>query len=241
MIRIIRRVLVGIVLMFLVSGAVSIGGAITKTDFSLKMPDELPNGLKLIDIDYLDSPRYTHYNFAVKHFPHFISCKCYIYSEKEISKDTPVYTESITVYEFESGEYAIADFQKLIFREPENAKLLSDIITEWREAGREISAELLQLERDIPNCCVVGESHEDFPLFQLDKYIVRVDSTVAIETAEMIYSLNKATQTPTPVPTPTPTATSTPSPSPTPEPPGFEAVFAIAGLLTVIYLLRRRK
>ena len=62
--------------------------------------------------------------------------------------------------------------------------------------------------------------------------------------------------TPTPAPTPTPTplvekptptippATATPEPTPTPTPaePGFEAVFAIAGLLAVAYLvLRRRK
>jgi len=49
---------------------------------------------------------------------------------------------------------------------------------------------------------------------------------------------------PVPSPTPSPTVTSTPTaiPSPTPAPtPGFEAVFAIAGLLAVVYLLRRRK
>ena len=62
------------------------------------------------------------------------------------------------------------------------------------------------------------------------------------------------TPTPTPTPTPvvTPTATPTmppmtppPSPTPTPTPkpgiPGYEAVFAIAGLLAVAYLVLRRK
>jgi len=57
------------------------------------------------------------------------------------------------------------------------------------------------------------------------------------------------TSTPSPSPSPTPTValtptpivTPTPTPSPTPAPtPGFEAVFAIAGLLAVAYLLRRR-
>ncbi|MBU2618011.1 MAG: PGF-CTERM sorting domain-containing protein [Euryarchaeota archaeon] len=50
------------------------------------------------------------------------------------------------------------------------------------------------------------------------------------------------TVTPTPAPTPTsaPTPTPTPAPTPTPTPmPGFEAVFAIVGLLAVAYLLRR--
>ena len=32
-----------------------------------------------------------------------------------------------------------------------------------------------------------------------------------------------------------------PTPEPTPEPPGFEAIFAIAGLIVIAYLLRRRK
>ena len=55
------------------------------------------------------------------------------------------------------------------------------------------------------------------------------------------------TPTPTPVvPTPTPTPEPTPTPTPTPEPlipriPGFEAVFAIVGLLAVAYLIRRRE
>jgi len=38
-----------------------------------------------------------------------------------------------------------------------------------------------------------------------------------------------------PVPLPSPVIT------PTPTPPGFEAIFTIAGLLAVVYLLRRRK
>lgn len=58
------------------------------------------------------------------------------------------------------------------------------------------------------------------------------------------------TPTPTSIVTPTlkPSVTATPSPtpiitplsSPTPTPPGFEGIFAIAGLLAVTYLLRRR-
>jgi parallel beta-helix repeat protein len=48
------------------------------------------------------------------------------------------------------------------------------------------------------------------------------------------------TGTPTvPVPKPTPTPSPTEAPTPTPEEPGFEAIFAIAGLLVVAYILRR--
>jgi len=45
-----------------------------------------------------------------------------------------------------------------------------------------------------------------------------------------------------PPPTPSIGPVATPSPTPTPKPPGFEAVFAIAGLFAIAYLvLRRRK
>ena len=53
------------------------------------------------------------------------------------------------------------------------------------------------------------------------------------------------TPSPTPLHTPTPTITLTPTPSPTPTPTpapaGFEVVVAIVGLLTITYLLRRKK
>jgi PGF-CTERM protein len=50
--------------------------------------------------------------------------------------------------------------------------------------------------------------------------------------------------TPTPAPTPAPTpkpTTPAPTPTPTPTQPGFEAVFAIAGLLAVAYLVLRQR
>jgi PGF-CTERM protein len=47
---------------------------------------------------------------------------------------------------------------------------------------------------------------------------------------------------PTPMPTPSPTATATKIPIPVEKGvPGFEAIFTIAGILAVTYLLRRRK
>ena len=47
---------------------------------------------------------------------------------------------------------------------------------------------------------------------------------------------------PTPTPSPTATPVATPTPTPTPKEPGFEAGFAIAGILAIAYLaLRRRK
>ncbi len=70
--------------------------------------------------------------------------------------------------------------------------------------------------------------------------------TVDILTVVPTPTPTEVTPTPTVTATPTapPTATPTPTPTetPTPTPPGFEAVFAIGGLLAVAYLvLRRRK
>lgn len=134
--------------------------------------------------------------------------------------------------------------------------LLSDFILETRieaeKAGMSAElieaelADLVQLERDIPNYCIYDYVGDRDGLFQLDKYIV-------MGAGNEVYSLNKVTQTPTPppvvapsvTPIPTPVLTPTPSPSPTPSStpsvPGFGTVFAIAGLLTVVYLLRRRE
>jgi len=52
------------------------------------------------------------------------------------------------------------------------------------------------------------------------------------------FTIHASSQTPPQTVTPTPMP---PAPTPIPSIPGFEAIFAIAGLLTVTYLLRRRK
>lgn len=54
-------------------------------------------------------------------------------------------------------------------------------------------------------------------------------------------TLTPPTVVSTPTPEVTPTAPPIESPTPTPEEPGFEAVFAIAGLFAVAYLVMRRK
>ncbi|MCW3141970.1 MAG: ABC transporter substrate-binding protein [Methanophagales archaeon] len=63
--------------------------------------------------------------------------------------------------------------------------------------------------------------------------------------AEAPIPISTPTATATPTPTPMATATATPPPSaaptPTPKPPGFEATFAIAGLLAVAYLFLRKR
>ena len=73
------------------------------------------------------------------------------------------------------------------------------------------------------------------------------EATVTIGAAAAPTPTPVTTPTPTPIttPVPTPVTTATPvpteEPTPTPEEPGFEAVFAIAGLLAVAYLVLRIK
>jgi len=52
----------------------------------------------------------------------------------------------------------------------------------------------------------------------------------------------KPTTTPVPTPVATPVAPPAPAtPTPTPEEPGFEAIFTVAGLLAIAYLVLREK
>ena len=70
-----------------------------------------------------------------------------------------------------------------------------------------------------------------------------ISPSPALTSTPMLTPTSALTPTPTisPMPSPSPTPGPTLTPTPTPEPPGFEAVFAIAGLLAVAYLVLRRK
>ena len=64
---------------------------------------------------------------------------------------------------------------------------------------------------------------------------------IPIEMNKLVFISEEAVSTPVPTMTVAPTATPSPSPTSAPEQPGFEAVFAIAGLLAVAYRVLRRK
>jgi PGF-CTERM protein len=81
-----------------------------------------------------------------------------------------------------------------------------------------------------------GDGHTD----EVEVFITGAEAKAIEEKVEEVAEvvgvvIEEITATPTPKPTPAP------APEPTPTPPGFEAVFAIAGILAVTYLLRRRK
>ena len=83
-----------------------------------------------------------------------------------------------------------------------------------------------------------GEGHTDeVEVFIRGAEAVTIKEGVK-EVAEVVgEEIEEITATPMPTPAPTPE----PTPEPIPKPPGFEAIFAIVGLLAVTYLLRRRK
>jgi len=80
-----------------------------------------------------------------------------------------------------------------------------------------------------------GDGHTD---------TVTVEITAAVPTPTPVVSPTPTpvvSPTPPPEVTPTPTPTPVETPTPTPKPPGFEAVFAIAGLLAIAYLVLRKR
>jgi PGF-CTERM protein len=80
-----------------------------------------------------------------------------------------------------------------------------------------------------------GDGHVD----EAEVFITGAGVAEIVEEVEEVVEEITATPAPTPKPTPAPTAA--PTPEATPKPPGFEAIFAIAGLLAVAYLVLRRK
>ena len=82
----------------------------------------------------------------------------------------------------------------------------------------------------IPVCGVFGSS--------LSLTVIPSTGEIPAELPLYFYQNGTRMLAPTPVPTPTPMPTSTPTPSP--PIPGFEAVFAIIGLLAVAYFVQRR-
>ncbi len=75
--------------------------------------------------------------------------------------------------------------------------------------------------------------------FSVDTFLVKFSEPTPTPTPSP--TPTPPTPTVTPTSSPTPTLTPAPSPTPTPTPPGFEAGFAIAGLLAVAYLVLRRR
>jgi PGF-CTERM protein len=74
-----------------------------------------------------------------------------------------------------------------------------------------------------------------------DEVEVFITGAGVAEIKEEVEEEITATPAPTLAPTPAPAPTAAPTPEATPKPPGFEAVFAIAGLLAVAYLVLKRK
>lgn len=227
-----RKIFVGILLMCVVLGAMSISCGIENGDFSIKMPDDLPTGQKLVKTG---GEEIIHEDMG-RHFPHYIGCEAYFYSVKPTYEGYSTEQTGIIVCAFESENDAKGDLQNLVISDP-NVMSLSDFVENMaKESGvseNELRKELERvapsyLECDIPDACMIGEFDGIF--FPLGKNIAWIASEKEAlrlpEIAEAVYSLN---------------AEAVPMSTPAEKQPGFEAVFAIACLLGVAYLIRRKK
>jgi len=227
-----RKALVGILLICLELWAMPISCGIEDGDSSIKMPDELPNGQKLVKTG---GEEIIHEDMS-RHFPHYISCNAYFYSVKPTYESYSTEQTGIIVCAFNSENDAKGDLQNLVINDPQ-VILLSDFVENMaKETGvsesefrKELESDAPSyLECDIPDACMIGEF--DGILFPLGKNVVWVASEEEAlrlpEIAEAVYSLN---------------AEAAPMSLPAEKQPGFVVVFAITGLLAVAYLIRRRK
>ena len=129
------------------------------------------------------------------------------------------YSRGTAYYYLNQYERAIKDFDRAIELNPNDVKAYYNrgiVYYDLKQYGRAIKDFDRAIERN-PNFAEAYEKRE-LALSKLEE--------------------QKPTQTPTPVVTETPTSTIT---TPIPTPPGFEAFFVIAGLLTVAFLINQNK
>ncbi|MGB7532276.1 MAG: PGF-CTERM sorting domain-containing protein [Halobacteriota archaeon] len=166
----------------------------------------------------------------------------------------------VLAFKVESGYVDLNPAETVAIGEPLNLTGVTN-----REPGAIVTIDTFAGPMELP----VGIAEVEWPTADEGVFAATIDTTDAVEgtytleaddgdgntdTITVVIGAAAPTATPTPEPTAEPTATAIPTPAataeptaepaaePTPEEPGFEAVFAIAGLLSIAYLvLRRRK
>jgi len=142
-------------------------------------------------------------------------------------------TGTLVGINFDNKSFNIGDPDRL------QVRLNDRLMNRTRDLNR------LYSETDIPQCWWLAQDNAVQMLCNIPQFseqVITIESGVTPE----VTPTPSLTPAPTPISSPTPTVSPsvTPTPTPTPEEkgvPGFEAVFAIAGLSVVAYLLRRRK
>jgi PGF-CTERM protein len=137
---------------------------------------------------------------------------------------------------FDNRSFAIGDPDRL------QVRLNDRLMNRTRDLNR------LYNETDIPQCWWLEQAGSVQMICNIPRFSEQI---ITIEPGITPEGTPEITPAPSPTPTPSPTPMLTPSPTPavlppvtstptpTPTPPGFEVVFAIAGLLAVAYILRR--
>ena len=218
-----RKALIGILILCLLVGLMPISCGV-----GIKMPDELPNGQKLVKTggeDVLGGEG------VGEIFPYYTGCEAYEYSiNPTLSAHPPRTGETlIVVCIFNSENDARNDLHNAptmlipefidFFREKQEK-------SEYRIGGEEQIQALLDFYNNtkIPGVYTAGD--DDVVIFQIDNKLLLVMGDDFFTVAETIYSLNAEAAMPSEEELGIP---------------GFEVLFAMAGLLIVAYLLVRKR
>jgi len=166
-----RKALVGVLVICLLMGVTTISGSVETSD-SIKVPDELPNGQKLVKTNSPDDEESR--RSLSRDLPHYLSGTMYMFSRSPTSESSTEQT-SIGVVTFKSEKDARDDLQNFVSNDL-NVVLVSELRgmgiagmseSEIREELEKVNS---YLECDIPDLYVIGEF--DGVLFPLGKNIV---------------------------------------------------------------------
>ena len=171
-----RRALVGMLLVCLVVGMIPISNGVEKSNFSIKVPDELPNGATITDIT-----GYKEIKDEIEdYYPHAIDGRAYDYSDNSV----------ICILVFSSVTDAQKDFKHSFstFSELEGGMQFEDFVVYHSEFKQLFDSSSTWIKKN----AWIGESDE--VTFTLDRYVIFIDPLSipeGIKIAEMVYSLNQ--------------------------------------------------
>ena len=98
-------------------------------------------------------------------------------------------------------------------------------------------------ETGVPQCWWLAQDNAVQMLCNIPEFseqVITIEPGVAPGVTPEVTATPRLTPAPTSTPAPTPIASPSETPTPTPTPPGFEVIFAIAGILAVAYTILKR-
>jgi len=171
-----RKILGGMLLVCLMLGMIPISSGVGKSDFLIKVPDELPNGATITDIT-----GYKEIKDEIEdYYPHAIDAMAYDYSDNSV----------ICILVFSSVTDTQKDFKHSFstFSELEGGMQFEDFVVYHSEFKQLFDSSSTWIKK---NAWIGGF---DGVTFTLDNYVIFIDPLSILEglkIAEMVYSLNQ--------------------------------------------------